>query len=89
MHICSDCEGRPCYIGVMKTNLMHYLSSVYFANQLLHVVVIFVAHRQAGRSTDSQLKSTTPASCCMYTLYFLMMGYKYAQNMYRLIGEIN
>jgi len=28
----------------MKTNLMHYLSSVYFVNQPLHVSDIFVAH---------------------------------------------
>jgi len=30
----------------MKTNLMHYLSSVYFVNQPLHVSGIFVAHHQ-------------------------------------------
>jgi hypothetical protein len=30
----------------MKTNLMHYLSSVYFVNQPLHVSDIFVAHHQ-------------------------------------------
>ena len=28
----------------MKTNLMHYLSSAYFVNQLLHVLGISVAH---------------------------------------------
>jgi len=31
---------------VMKTNLMHYLSSVYFVNQPLHFSGIFVAHHQ-------------------------------------------
>ena len=30
---------------------------------------------------DSQLKSTTRTSCCIYTLYLLMMGYKYVRNM--------
>jgi hypothetical protein len=30
----------------MKTNLMHYLSSVYFVSQPLHVSGIFVAHHQ-------------------------------------------
>jgi len=30
----------------MKTNFMHYLSSVYFVNQPLHVSGIFVAHIQ-------------------------------------------
>jgi len=34
------------YICVIKTNLMHYLSSVYFINQPLHVSGIFVAHHQ-------------------------------------------
>jgi hypothetical protein len=32
------------YILVTKTNLMHYLSSVYFVTQALHVSAIFVAH---------------------------------------------
>ena len=30
----------------MRTNFMHYLSSVYFVNQPLHVSGIFVAHHQ-------------------------------------------
>jgi len=34
------------YIRVMKTNLIQYLSSVYFVNQPLHVSGIFVAHHQ-------------------------------------------
>jgi hypothetical protein len=33
-------------IYVINTNLMHYLSSVYFINQPLHVLGIFVAHHQ-------------------------------------------
>ena len=33
-------------IRVKKTNLMHYLSSVYFVNQPLRVSDIFVAHHQ-------------------------------------------
>jgi hypothetical protein len=31
---------------VKKTNLMHYLSSVYFVNKPIHVSGIFVAHQQ-------------------------------------------
>jgi len=31
---------------VIKTNYTHYLSSVYFVNQPLHVSSIFVAHHQ-------------------------------------------
>ena len=34
------------YIYVIKTNLKHYLSSVYFVNQPLNVSGIFVAHHQ-------------------------------------------
>jgi len=30
----------------MKTNFMHYLSSVYFLNQPLHVSAVFVTHHQ-------------------------------------------
>ena len=33
-------------VHVMKTNLMHYLSSVYFVSQPLHISGIFVAHHQ-------------------------------------------
>jgi len=33
-------------VYVIKTNLMHYLSSVYFVSQPLHVSGIFVAHHQ-------------------------------------------
>jgi len=34
------------FVHVMKTNLMHYLSSVYFVSQPLHVSGIILAHRQ-------------------------------------------
>jgi len=30
---------------------------------------------------NSQLKSIIHTNCCIYTVYLLMMGYKYAQNM--------
>jgi len=33
-------------VYVIKTNLMRYLSSVYFVNQCLHVSGILVVHRQ-------------------------------------------
>ena len=44
---------------VMKTNLMHYLSSVYFVNQPLHVLGIFVAHHQ-----EAYCINTTICTCC-------------------------
>jgi len=34
------------YIHVMKIDLMHYLSSVYFITQPLHVSGIFLTHHQ-------------------------------------------
>jgi hypothetical protein len=33
-------------IFVMKTNLMHYLSLIYFNKQPLHVSGVFIAHHQ-------------------------------------------
>jgi hypothetical protein len=35
--------------------------------------------------TDSQLKTTARTNYCIYTVYLLIMGYKCARNMYRLI----
>jgi hypothetical protein len=72
---------------VIKTDLMHYLSPVYFVNQPLHVSGIFVAPHQevysvyTTRLTDGQLKSTARTNSCIYTVYLLTMGYKYARNM--------
>jgi len=91
------------YIRVKKTNLIYYVSSVYFVTQPLHVSDILVAHHQevycirttigtcfcllvdcrlSGLrwTTDSQLKSTTRANC-IYTVYLLIMVYKYSRNM--------
>ena len=42
----------------MITNLMHYLSSVYFVNQNLHVSSKFLAHRQEARSQYSEGPAT-------------------------------
>jgi hypothetical protein len=47
------------YLYVIKTNLMHCLSSVYFVNQPLHVSGIFVAHHQEIYSIY-----TTIGTCC-------------------------
>jgi hypothetical protein len=68
----------------MKTNLMHYLSSVYFFNQPRHVSSISVADHQ-----EEFCIYTTIGTCCIYTVCLLMMGYRYARNMSRLIEEIN
>jgi hypothetical protein len=47
----------------VKTNLMHYLSSVYFFNQPLHVSAIFVAHHQ-----EVYCIYTTTGTCCAFQL---------------------
>jgi len=86
------------YICVIKTNLMHYLFSVYFVSQLLRVSGIFVAHRQeiyciyttigscfswqsVGREANRQSTENhnTYKLLYIYTVYLLMMGYKYAR----------
>jgi len=48
---------------VMKTNSMHYLSSVYLDNQPLHVSGIFVAHHQ-----EVYCIYTTLGTCCAFQL---------------------
>jgi hypothetical protein len=75
------------YIRVIKTNLMHYLSSVYFVNQPLHDSGIFIAHHQEVYYTYTTIGTccafqlTACTVYCIYTVYLLMMGYKYARNM--------
>jgi len=55
---------------------MHYLFSDYFVNKPLHVSGIFVAHYQ-----EVYCIYTTIGTCCIYKVYLLMMGYKFARNM--------
>ena len=50
-------------VHVMTTNLMHYLSSVYFVNQPLHVLGISVAHHQ-----EVYCIYTTIGTCCAFQL---------------------
>jgi hypothetical protein len=69
----------PCILisFVMKTNQMHYLSLIYFANQPLHVSGMYTAHHQAvftvysilTRPAASQLKRITRTNCCTYTVH--------------------
>jgi len=63
---------------------MRYLSSVYLVSQPLHVSGIFVAHHQ-----EFYCIYTTRTNCCIHTVYLLMIGYKYARNMQKLILQIN
>jgi hypothetical protein len=72
----------------MKTNLMHYLSLIYFIKQPLHVSGMFIAHylevfavyvQQLVRvicSGDWQLAMYQ--LLYIYSEYLLMMGNKYA-----------
>jgi len=75
-HICSPSSG-----GIL------YLYSNWYV--LCCSVDCLHAGSISTRPTDSQLNSTTRINCCIYTVYLLMMGYKYDRNMYRLIDEIN
>jgi len=54
---------------VIKTNLMHSLSSVYFVNQPVRVSGIFVAHHQ-----EVYCKYTTIGTCCAFQLNCLLAG---------------
>jgi hypothetical protein len=50
-------------VCVIKTNLMHYLSSIYLVNQPLHVPGVFVAHHQVVYCIY-----TTISTCCAFQL---------------------
>jgi len=56
-------------VCVIKTNLMHYLSSVYFVNQPLHVPGVFVAHQQ-----EVYCIYTTIGTCCAFQLTICWPG---------------
>ena len=51
------------YICVIKTNLMHYLPSLYFVNKPLHVSGILVAHHQ-----EVYCIYTAIGTCCAFQL---------------------
>jgi hypothetical protein len=53
--------NRKYLFFVIKTNLMHYLSSVYFVSQPLRVSGIFVAHHQ-----EIYYIYTTIVTCCAF-----------------------
>ena len=40
-------------------------------------------------SSGGTLYIYTRTNCCIHTVYLLMLGYKYARNMWRLTDEIN
>jgi hypothetical protein len=73
------CEIICVNVRVIKTNLMHYLSSVYFVNQPLHVLGIFVAHHQEVYCT--QQFHPNPAnrqSTKTHNTYQLLYSYIYS-----------
>jgi len=51
------------FVYVIRTNLMHYLSSIYFVNQPLHVSGVFVAHHQ-----EVYCIYTTIGTYCRYSI---------------------
>jgi len=56
----------------MKTNLIHYLSSVYFVSQPLHVLGIFVAHHQEVYCIYTR---TTIGTCSSFQLTVCWPGW--------------
>ena len=73
---------------VLNTILFTEMSSNRLIKKLLDIYIYIYFDVHLDIQTDSQLKCTTSTSC-LYTVYLLMMGYKYARNMQRLIDEIN
>ena len=82
IHICFV-DRISQYIRINKTNLMHYLSSVYFVYQPLHVSGVPTQPRR-----QSTKKNNKYQLLYIYMAHLLMMDYKYARNMCRLIDEI-
>jgi hypothetical protein len=76
----------------MKTNQMHYLSLIYFANQPLLVSDMFIAHHQEvftiyvqqlvqpGQLPVNLNVKHVPIAVHIYSEYFLIMGNKHARN---------
>jgi len=64
----------------MNTNLMHYLSLVYFVSQPLHVSGIFVTHHQ-----EVYCIYTTIGTCCAFQLAVCWPGIQlvFITRMYR------
>ena len=83
-YFCMNYCNNARYVCVINTNFIHYISSVYFINQPLHVSGIFVAHHK-----EVYCIYTARTNCSIYTVYLMMMDYKYAENIWRLIDEIN
>ena len=69
-------------------NQFPYVSSIYVAHhQELYCIYTTIGTCCSFQltvcwpgPTDSQLKSITRTNCCIYTIYLLTMGYKYARN---------
>jgi hypothetical protein len=57
-----------------ETNLMHYLSSVYFVNQPLHVSGIFVANHQEVYCIYTTIGTCCALSLTLYLLTYLLHG---------------
>ena len=63
-------QNKNAYVHVMKTNLMHNLSSVYFVNQPLHVSSTFVANLR-----EVYCIYTTIGTCCTFQLIVCWPGW--------------
>jgi len=63
----------------MKTNLMHYLSSIYFVNQPLHIPGVFLAHHKEVYYIYTI--GTIVLFNWLSVVRIGIVGYKYARNM--------
>jgi hypothetical protein len=73
-------QTRSCF--VMKTNQMHCLSSMYFMNQTLHVLAMFIAHHQEVFTVYvQQLVRVKRLSLLAAGRVRMEHGNKHAQNM--------
>ena len=67
---------------VIKANLLHYLSSVYFVIQTLHVSGIFVAHLQEVHSIYTTIGTccATRTNCCVHSWQQKSIGLKFSKS---------
>ena len=72
--------SQPLYVSGIFVAHHQVVNCIYITICTCWAVQLTVCSSILTRPTDSQLKITTRTSCCIYTVYLLMMGNKYARN---------
>jgi len=86
-HLCNNNQRDALFILYFSVVQPLHVSGIFIAiirRYTVYIQLVRVLLFSWPWPTDSQLKNTTRTNCCIYTVYLLMMGYNYAQNMYRL-----